>query len=77
MTTMRKIVLLGATGSIGENTLKVLDGHRDKAQLVGIAARSRWRELAEIARKYGVKNVAIFEETAAKEAESSGEFPAV
>lgn len=76
MTTMRKIVLLGATGSIGENTLKVLDGHRDKAQLVGIAARSRWRELAEIARKYGVKNVAIFEETAAKEAESSGEFPA-
>lgn len=74
--TMRNIVLLGATGSIGENTLKVLDGHRDKARLVGIAARSRWRELAAIARKYDVRRVAVFEESAAREAEKSGEFPA-
>lgn len=74
--TMRKIVLLGATGSIGENTLKVLDGHRDKASLVGVAVRSRWRELAAIARKYDVRRVAIFEEAAAREAEKSGEFPA-
>lgn len=71
---MRKIVLLGATGSIGENTLKVLDGHRDKACLVGIAAHSRWRELAAIARKYEVRNVAIFDESAAAEARASGEF---
>lgn len=74
--TTRNIVLLGATGSIGENTLKVLDGHRDKARLVGIAARSRWRELAKIARKYDVRDVAIFEENAAREAKNSGEFPA-
>ncbi len=73
---MRKIVLLGATGSIGENTLKVLDGHRDKARLVGIAARSRWRELAAIARKYDVRHVAVFEENACREAAASGEFPA-
>lgn len=76
MTTTRKIVLLGATGSIGENTLKVLDGHRDKAQLVGIAANTRWRELAAIAEKYDVRHVAIFDETAAREARLSGEFPA-
>lgn len=74
--TMRKIVLLGATGSIGENTLKVLDGHRDKARLVGVAARSRWRELAAIAKKYEVRRVAVFDEAAAREAELSGEFPA-
>lgn len=73
---MRKIVLLGATGSIGENTLKVLDGHRDKAELVGIAANTRWRELAVIAKKYGVRHVAIFDENAAVEAENSGAFPA-
>lgn len=72
--TTRKIVLLGATGSIGENTLKVLDGHRDLAQLVGIAARSRWQKLAEIAKKYGVRRVAIFDEKSAKEAEESGTF---
>lgn len=74
MTTMRKIVLLGATGSIGENTLKVLDGHRDKAALAGIAAHSRWRELAVIARRYEVRHVAIFDEAAAREAKASGEF---
>jgi len=74
--TTRKIVLLGATGSIGENTLKVLDGHRDVAELVGIAARSRWQKLAEIAKKYGVRHVAIFEKDSAKEAAESGEFPA-
>ncbi len=76
MTTTRKIVLLGATGSIGENTLKVLDGHRDKAKLVGIAANTRWRELAVIAEKYDVRHVAIFDEAAAREARLSGEFPA-
>lgn len=76
MSAPRKIVLLGATGSIGENTLKVLDGHRDKVRLVGVAARSRWRELAAIARKYDVRRVAVFEEDACREAAASGEFPA-
>lgn len=74
--TMRKIILLGATGSIGENTLKVVEKHRDRVQVVGVAARSRFRKLAEISKKYGVRDVAIFDETAAREAERSGEFPA-
>lgn len=73
---MRKIILFGATGSIGENTLKVADAHRDAVELVGIAANTRWRELAAIARKYAVKNVAIFDATAAEEARKSGEFAA-
>lgn len=73
---MRKIILFGATGSIGENTLKVVDAHRDAVVLVGIAANTRWRELAAIARKYAVKNVAIFDAKAAAEARESGEFPA-
>ena len=73
---MRKIILLGATGSIGENTLEVVDAHRDAVELVGIAANTRWRELAAIAQKYAVKHVAIFDETAAQEAQGSGAFPA-
>jgi 1-deoxy-D-xylulose-5-phosphate reductoisomerase len=35
----KRIVLLGATGSIGENTLRVIAAHRDRLDLVGIAAR--------------------------------------
>lgn len=73
---MRKIILLGATGSIGKSTLEVVDAHRDAVELVGVAANVRWRELAAIAKKYGVKNVAIFDETAAAEARVSGDFPA-
>lgn len=34
----KKIVLLGSTGSIGQNSLKVIDAHRDHFKLVGIAA---------------------------------------
>lgn len=73
---MRKIILLGATGSIGKSTLEVVDAHRDAVELVGVAANVRWRELAAIAKKYGVKNVAIFDEAAAAEARASGDFPA-
>lgn len=73
---MRKIILLGATGSIGENTLEVIDAHRDEIELVGVAANTRWRELAAIAQKYVVKDVAIFDERAAREARESGLFPA-
>ena len=36
----KRIVLLGATGSIGENTLRVIAAHRDELELVGIAAHS-------------------------------------
>jgi 1-deoxy-D-xylulose-5-phosphate reductoisomerase len=60
----KRVVLLGATGSIGETTLRVVAAHQDKLELVGIAARSNWQRLAEIAREFGVRHVGIYEETA-------------
>lgn len=72
----RRIVLLGATGSIGENTLKVLAAHRDRLELVGIAAHGRHARLAEIAREFGVRHVGLFDETACAAAKASGSFPA-
>ncbi len=45
--TVRQIALLGATGSIGQSTLKVLRLHPDKYQLFGVSAH---RNLAELAR---------------------------
>jgi 1-deoxy-D-xylulose-5-phosphate reductoisomerase len=60
----KRVVLLGATGSVGENTLRVLAAHRDKLELVGIAARANWQKLAVIARQFDVRNVAIFENAA-------------
>ena len=60
----KRVVLLGATGSIGENTLRVLAAHRDKLELVGIAAHSKWEKLAAIARQFDVCHVGLFDEAA-------------
>ncbi len=74
----KRLVLLGATGSIGENTLRVVAAHRDKLQLVGIAARQNHERLAQIARDFQVPHVGIFDDgayAAAKSAAASGAFP--
>jgi 1-deoxy-D-xylulose-5-phosphate reductoisomerase len=73
----KRVVLLGATGSIGENTLRVLAAHPDKLELVGIAARANWERLAAIARKFHVPQVGVFEETAYAAAKRATDvFPA-
>ncbi|QYY36932.1 1-deoxy-D-xylulose-5-phosphate reductoisomerase [Ruficoccus sp. ZRK36] len=76
MSSPKKIVLLGATGSIGENTLRVVAKHPDKLELLAIAGRRRWRDLARIAKEFNVPHVAIYDEAACTEAKASGEFPA-
>ena len=54
MTEPKKIVLLGATGSIGKNTLQVIRKHPDRLQLVGISAHSNAEKLAQIATEFNV-----------------------
>jgi 1-deoxy-D-xylulose-5-phosphate reductoisomerase len=71
----RRIVLLGASGSIGENTLRVIAAHRDRLELVGIAANGKYQRLAQIAREFGVKHVAVFDDQAFVAAKASGIFP--
>jgi len=68
----KRIVLLGATGSIGSSALRVLAAHRDRLELVGVAARSDWRRLAKIARDFSVANVALTDEKACSEATRAG-----
>ena len=59
MSAARKFVLLGATGSIGENTLRVLRKHPDKLELVGISAKSQADKLASIAREFSVPHACL------------------
>jgi 1-deoxy-D-xylulose-5-phosphate reductoisomerase len=61
----KRVVLLGATGSIGENTLRVLRAHPDALELVGVAAHASADKLAAIAREFGVRHVALFDAAAA------------
>ena len=73
----KRIVLLGATGSIGENALRVIAAHCDKLELVGIAARANWEKLAATAREFDVKHVGVFDETAfAAARQNAAAFPA-
>jgi 1-deoxy-D-xylulose-5-phosphate reductoisomerase len=72
----KRVVLLGATGSIGTSALRVIAAHRDRLELVAVAARSNGKRLGAIARSFGVRHAAIFDEKAAAEARASGDFPA-
>lgn len=73
----KRVVLLGATGSIGENTLRVLAAHRDKLELVAIAARTNWQKLAATAHGFGVRHVGVFDDAAyASAKENAAAFPA-
>lgn len=72
----KRVVLLGATGSIGESTLRVIAAHPDKLELVGIAARTNWRKLATIARQFGVTHIGLHDEAAFAEARAHADaFP--
>ena len=75
-TPRKRVVLLGATGSIGESTLRVIAAQRDRLELVGIAAHGRHDRLAEIARQFGVRQVGLYDPAALAAARSSGAFPA-
>ena len=71
----RRVVLLGATGSIGESTLRVINAHPDRLELVGIASRSNVERLAAIASAHRVPHVAIADETTARLAAQNGLLP--
>jgi 1-deoxy-D-xylulose-5-phosphate reductoisomerase len=61
----RKLVLLGSTGSIGTNTLRVVRNLGEAYQVVGLAARRNTEQLADQAREHDVECVAVCDEAAA------------
>lgn len=70
----RRIVLLGATGSIGESTLQVLRHYRDCFELIGIASKQNFQEMAKIAKEFDVPEVCLFNEQPFLRARESGLF---
>lgn len=56
---MRRVIVLGSTGSIGVQALDVISASRDSFQIVGLAAGSN-RDLVERqAREFGVEHIAL------------------
>jgi 1-deoxy-D-xylulose-5-phosphate reductoisomerase len=60
----RRLVILGATGSVGRSTLAVVAEHRERFPVEGVAANSDAEGLAAIARDSGAKLAAVADPTA-------------
>ncbi|MTK08415.1 MAG: 1-deoxy-D-xylulose-5-phosphate reductoisomerase [Hungatella sp.] len=67
---MKKIAILGSTGSIGTQTLEVVENQGD-IEVTALAAGSNIRLLEEQIRKFRPKIVCVFEEEKAKELKES------
>src|ERR1700724_3655494 len=59
MTTRRRVVLLGATGSIGRQACDVIARFPDRFELIGAVAGSDGAGLAAIATRFGVTRTAL------------------
>src|SRR4051794_8474717 len=64
---MKKVFVLGSTGSIGTQALEVI-GRSDQLQAVGLAAGSGWETVVGQAREHGVPAVALADGEAAERA---------
>lgn len=58
---MKRVVVLGSTGSIGTQALDVIAQHPDRLQVVGLAARRNRALLEEQASRFGVSRTALFD----------------
>lgn len=67
---MKKVVILGSTGSIGVQALEIVAAS-DQLQVVGLAAESSWERVLEQARRHGVPVVALADKDAAEQARSA------
>lgn len=58
-----RLVILGATGSIGTQALDVVRMHPDKLEVVALAAGRRVDEMVRYAQEFGCKHLAFGDET--------------
>ena len=67
---MRRVLILGSTGSIGEQALDVV-GRSDDLEVVGLAALTDFETVTAQAREFGVDRIALADEGAAARAAES------
>jgi 1-deoxy-D-xylulose-5-phosphate reductoisomerase len=67
---MRRLVILGATGSIGRQALDVVNDS-DELEVVGLSAAEQWERLLALAVEHGVERVALADPDAAAGAQEA------
>lgn len=68
---MKRIVVLGSTGSIGTQTVDVVRQHSDELEIVGLAVNTRVGDMLAQARAHNVRNLAVGDERLADQAVAS------
>ena len=56
---LNKLCILGATGSIGLNTIDVAARHADKYEIYALTAHSAWNELLDLCTKYAPRYAVV------------------
>ena len=74
MAQAKKIILLGATGSIGSSALKILRAHPEDFQLVAVSAHTQVEALRSICEEFKVPTAIITDEQSYQEAQSASLF---
>lgn len=64
---MKRITILGSTGSVGRNALDIVSNHRDRFKVVALTAGRNVALLVEQIKSFSPEVVAVADETAAKE----------
>lgn len=67
---VQSVCVLGATGSIGESTLDVVERHPDKYKVHSVTAFNKWQVLFQQCIKFKPKFAVVVDETAAEKLES-------
>jgi 1-deoxy-D-xylulose-5-phosphate reductoisomerase len=67
---MKRVILLGSSGSIGESTCKVARALPDKMKIVGLGVAKSTEKLLEQAKEFGVKALAVSDPQAAEKVKS-------
>ena len=68
---MKRLLILGSTGSIGTQALDVVARARDDFEVVGLSAGTAYEDLIEQARAHGVRRIALSDPDAAARAAES------
>ena len=67
---MKRVILLGSSGSIGESTCKVARALPDKMKIVGLGVAKSTERLLEQAKEFGVRALAVSDPQAAEKVKS-------
>ncbi len=69
MIKMKKISILGSTGSIGTQTLDVVKNHQKEFKIIGLAAFNEVEKMIEQIKEFKPEKACLFEENSAEELE--------